>query len=147
MYSLVKSILRQKGTDIQSVAPETPVTQAVRIMDAKRIGGLLVMKDGRTVGIFTERDLMRRVVAAGLDPLTTPVSEVMTREVIAIKADTSVDDAMAVISQKRCRHLPVVDGEQLVGMISSGDLTHWQSQDRELHIEELVNFITGKYPA
>ena len=89
---------------------------------------------------------MRRVVAVGRDPHLTAVGEVMTREVVAVRPSLSIDDALAIMSERRCRHLPVTDGQQLVGLISSGDLVHWQSQDRELHIEQLVSYITGKYP-
>ena len=147
MYDVVRSILQSKGSEIHSVSPDATVTEAVRFMDSKRIGGVLVMSDGRPVGMFTERDLMRRVVALERDPRTTRIADVMTREVVAVRPDISIDDAMAIVSQRRCRHLPVTDGGHLVGMITSGDLVHWRERDREMHIEQLANFITGKYPA
>jgi len=147
MHDFVRAVLELKGREIQTVSPEASVTEAVRLMDEKRIGAVLVMQDRRPAGIFTERDVLRRVVAAGRNPEKTPIAEVMTREVIAIRSSATVEDAMAVMSEKRCRHLPVLDGDAIAGLISSGDLLHWQIRDKDSHIEQLVNFITGKYPA
>jgi len=98
------------------------------------------------LGIFTERDVLCRVVAEGRDPTKTRVVDVMTQEVVAVRSTTSVEEAMAVFTEKRFRHLPVVDDGELKGLVSSGDLTRRMSRSQEGHIQDLMNFITGKYP-
>jgi CBS domain-containing protein len=98
------------------------------------------------VGIFTERDVLCRVVGEGRDPSATRVVDVMTQEVVAVRSTTSVEEAMAVFTEKRFRHLPVVDDGELKGLVSSGDLTRRMSRNQEGHIQDLMNFITGKYP-
>jgi CBS domain-containing protein len=107
---------------------------------------VLVCISGEMVGIFTERDVLNRVVAAGRDPGATRVVEVMTAEVVTVGSGTRVDEAMAVITERRIRHLPVVDDGELKGLVSSGDLTRSVSRNQEGHIQDLMNFITGKYP-
>ena len=115
--------------------------------DARRIGALLVCDDDRVVGIFTERDVLNRVVDPGKDPGTVRVADVMTGDVVTIGPEVSVEEAMAVVTEKRCRHLPVMTGEQLLGLISIGDLTRWVATRQAHHIQDLVNYITGRYPA
>jgi CBS domain-containing protein len=102
---------------------------------------LLVLERGRPVGIFTERDVLVRVVAAGLDPKVTPVGEVMTRSLVAVHSETTVGEAMRIITEKRCRHLPVVDDTRLRGLISIGDLTSWLVRDHERTIADLHDYI------
>ena len=147
MHSPLKKLLTMKGTTVESVAPTDTVQDAVVSMNEKGIGAVLVKDGTRPVGIFTERDVLKRVVALGRDAAATPVFEVMTRELVAVKPSVTVEDAMAVVTQKRCRHLPVVDKGEVVGMVSIGNLTKWATRDREVHIQQLVDFITGKYPA
>jgi CBS domain-containing protein len=115
-------------------------------MNCEHVGALLVCIDGRMVGIFTERDVLCRVLDAGRDPGTTRVADVMTSEVVTVGPETGVKDAMAVITERRTRHLPIVDGGDLKGLVSIGDLTRWVSRSQEGHIQHLMNFITGKYP-
>ena len=147
MQDRLASVLQAKGAKVHSVGPRESVMSAVRSMNEEKVGCMLV-KDGDTVvGIFTERDVLTRVVASQKDPQTTRVEEVMTREPIAIGPQTTVEEAMAVITEKRCRHLPVIENDRLVGMVSSGDLTRWVSRHQEHHIRDLVNYITGQYPA
>jgi CBS domain-containing protein len=98
------------------------------------------------VGIFTERDVLCKVVAEGRDPATTRIVDVMTQEVVTVRSTTSVEEAMAVFTERRFRHLPVVDDGELKGLVSSGDLTRRMSRNQEGHIQDLMNFITGKYP-
>jgi len=100
---------------------------------------MLVLEDGRLLGIFTERDAMVRVLGAGLEPTTTTVAEVMSRDPICVTASTTLDEAMNIVTHKRIRHLPVVQNDQVLGMISSGDLTHWLVADRSGEIRELVD--------
>jgi CBS domain-containing protein len=115
-------------------------------MNEERIGALLVCENGEMVGIFTERDVLIRIVDEGRDPGMTKVVDVMTSKVVAVRPETGVEDAMAIISERRFRHLPVLDDGALVGLVSAGDLTRWVSRHQEGHIQHLENFITGKYP-
>jgi len=146
MLTKLRAVLERKGPTVHSVAPEASVLDAVRAMNAGRIGALLVRDGEAVVGIFTERDVLCRVVDQGLDPATTPVATVMTRDVITVRPDTTVEEAMSVISEKRCRHLPVLEGDQLKGLVSIGDLTRWVTRKQAFHIQDLINYITGKYP-
>lgn len=146
MQDSLDSVLSTKGGEIHHVVPETTVLCAVEKMNHERIGAVLVCVSGEMVGIFTERDVLCRVVGEGRDPALTKVVEVMTSEVVAVRSTTSIEEAMAVMSERRFRHLPVVDDGKLMGLVSSGDLTRRVSRDQEGHILDLMNFITGKYP-
>lgn len=105
------------------------------------IGSLLVSEGHRLLGIFTERDVLTRVVGRGLDPDRTPVGEVMTRRLVTVTPETTIEEAMAMITEHRCRHLPVVAGEKVVGLVSSGDLTRWLVRDQLAEIHDLVDYI------
>jgi len=146
MQDTLEAVLATKAPAIHYVVPEATVIDAVRTMNQERIGAVLVCVSGEMVGIFTERDVLCRVVDEGRDPATTKVVEVMTSEVVAVRPTTGVEEAMAVITEKRFRHLPVIDKGLLKGLVSSGDLTRWVSRNQEIHIKDLVNYITGKYP-
>jgi CBS domain-containing protein len=147
MKNTLEAVLANKGPAIHYVVPEAKVIAAVRTMNQERIGAVLVCVSGEMVGIFTERDVLCRVVDEGRDPTATKVVEVMTSEVVAVRPTTLVEEAMAVITEKRIRHLPVVDNDGLLrGLVSSGDLTGWASRNQEIHITDLVNYITGRYP-
>jgi len=143
----LRTLLKKKGPTMHSVPPDATVLDAVRKMNRERIGALLVMNGDDLVGIFTERDVLTRVVDRARDPATTRVAEVMTSNPVVVTAAATVNEAMAVVSEKRCRHLPVVEEGRLVGLVSAGDLTHWVTRNHEYHIQDLVNYITGKYPA
>jgi CBS domain-containing protein len=144
---LLRSVLADKGHEVFTVPVGATALAAVEAMNVHRVGAVLIESDGETVGIFTERDVLTRVVARRRDPASTPVSEVMTREVAAVGPTVSVRDAMAIMTERRCRHLPVVDGGRLIGLISAGDLARWANRDREVEIRQLIEFITGAYPA
>ena len=146
MQETLETVLAGKGPVIHYVVPESTVFQAVEKMNEEHIGAVLVCISGEMVGIFTERDVLCRVVGEGRDPVTTRVVDVMTQEVVAVRSATSVEEAMAVFTEKRFRHLPVVDDGELKGLVSSGDLTRRMSRNQEGHIQDLMNFITGKYP-
>jgi CBS domain-containing protein len=146
MNDTLRAVLDAKGHSVHAVDPKATVLDAVRTMNAERIGALLVMDDEELVGIFTERDVLCRIVDQGRDPAETRIAEVMTRRPVVVKAGATVEEAMAVVTEKRCRHLPVVDEDGLVGLVSSGDLTHWVTRNQEFHIQDLVNFITSRYP-
>ncbi len=142
MNDPIAKVLEGKGSSVETVSPQTMVLTAVQQMNARKIGALLVTERDRPIGIFTERDVLVRVVAAGLDPKTTPVSEVMTRNLIAVQPDVSVGEAMLVITRRRCRHLPVMDERGLRGLISIGDLTSWVVRDQQRTIEDLHDYMT-----
>ncbi len=146
MTDTLRILLRKKGRTVHSVTPQTRVVDAVRKMNTERIGAVLVMDGEELVGIFTERDVLCRIVDEDRNAKETLVSEVMTAQPVVVKSETTVEQAMAVVSEKRCRHLPVVEDSRLVGLVSSGDLTHWVTRNQEFHIQDLVNFITSKYP-
>ncbi len=146
MKDTLVAVLARKGSKVHCVVPEATVLTAVRKMNEERIGALLVCDGSDVLGIFTERDILCRIVDSTRDPATTEVAEVMTNELVVVAPDTLVEEAMAVITEKRCRHLPVIDDGNLVGLVSIGDLTSWVSRHQEGHIKDLVNFITGKYP-
>jgi CBS domain-containing protein len=146
MQDTLGTVLAKKGPSVSFVAPEITVLEAVRKMNQERIGSVLVCVSNELVGIFTERDVLTRVVDAGRDPSTTKIVDVMTTEVETVRSATGVKEAMALISERRFRHLPVIDDGKLLGVVSSGDLTRWVSRNQEGHIKDLVNYITGKYP-
>jgi CBS domain-containing protein len=131
--------LFEQSEAIHSVGPDTPVTECVRLMTAEKIGAMIVMDGGRLLGIFTERDALNKVLAAGLEPGATKVSAVMTKDPFCIPPTTTVGEAMEVITKRRFRHLPIVDNGKVVAVISSGDLTHWLVQDKLGEVKELVD--------
>ena len=140
-------LLEDKGREIHSVTPETAVVDAVDTMNSHRVGALLVMDGEELVGMFTERDILCRVVSPGLHPAATRVRDVMTREVMFVSPTTTVEEAMGIITAKRCRHLPVQDGGRVVGVISIGDLTRWVTRGQVFQLQQLINYITDRYPA
>ena len=128
----------EEAESIHSVGPDTPVTECVRLMTAEKIGALVVMDGGRLIGIFTERDALNKVLAGGLDPGSTKVAEVMTKDPYCIPPTTTVGDAMELITQRRFRHLPIVENGKVLAVVSSGDLTHWLVKDQMGEVQELV---------
>lgn len=128
------------------MAPNVSVSDAVAEMNRHRVGSILVLEGGRLVGIFTERDVLRRVVGAGLDPQSTPLAAVMTTGVITITPESSVEETMMIFTEKRCRHLPVIDNGTLVGTISIGDITRWMADAHRAEAEHLKAYITGGFP-
>lgn len=141
----IHAILRDKGGSIHATNPDTTVRSAVEAMCSAHIGALLVMRGEAMAGIFSERDLMTRVVLAGRDPATTRVGDVMTREVICVKRSLSVAEAMALLTRHRVRHLPVKDGARVVGIVSIGDLVQWQIRDLDQEVDHLRSYFAG-YP-
>ncbi len=135
-----------RGSSTLTVPPEVTVAAAAEVLIRNQVGSVLVMDGGRLVGIFTERDILRRVVGERRDPATTKVADVMTRDLVVMRPTSSVVDAMKVMAAKRIRHVPVVDGGAVVGVLSQGDLSHWLVRNREGQIQDLVDFVTGRYP-
>jgi len=131
----------EQGDAIHSVEPDCLVTDCVRLMTTERIGALVVMHEGRLQGIFTERDALNRVLAAGLDATRTKVSEVMTRDPYCVAPTVSIGKAMEVITKRRFRHLPVVENGKLLAVVSSGDLTRWLVKDKLGEVRELAGVV------
>ncbi len=139
----VQQLLDEKGHDIQSIHPDDSVFDAVQRLADANIGSLIVVEDDRPVGIFTERDYARSVILKGKSSPTTPVRDIMTTKVIFVQPEQTVEDCMAIMTDKHIRHLPVLDGENLVGMISIGDLVKSIIADQKFTIEQLEQFIQG----
>jgi len=135
----VSELLDEHHAVIYSVDPDISVTECVGQMNERQIGAMLVIEDDQLLGIFTERDAMTRVLGAGLEPSCTKVSAVMSHKPICVSPSTTLDEAMAIVSIQRIRHLPVVQDGKVLGMVSSGDLTHWLVEDRTGEIRELVD--------
>jgi CBS domain-containing protein len=129
----------EEGEVIHSVGPDIPVIECVRLMTARKIGSLLVMDGGNLIGIFTERDALNKVLGGGLDPGHTKVSEVMTKDPYCVHPTATVGDAMALITNRRFRHLPIVDNGNVLAVISSGDLTQWLGRNRQGEIQDTVD--------
>ena len=146
MQTPLRTLLGQKKVKPHTVSPTSTVAAAVELMNGNKVGSVLVMDGERLVGIFTERDVLRRVVGR-LDPVKTQVSQVMTKDLVVMRPTSTVADAMAVVSEKRIRHLPVVEEGRVLGIISAGDLNHWLIRGHQGQIEQLVDYISGKYPA
>jgi CBS domain-containing protein len=147
MNAPITAILDRKGRNVFSVSPTMSVADAVAEMNRHRVGSVLVLDGGRLVGIFTERDVLRRVVGATVDPKRTLVADVMTAGVITISPDVTIEDTMVLFTEKRCRHLPVVDNGKLVGTISIGDVTRWMADSHRAEAEHLKNYITSGFSA
>ena len=124
---------------VHSVRPEVSVSECVRTMNEYRIGAMLVMEGEQLVGIFTERDCLTRVVGAGLDPHSTSVAQVMTKDPVCVPPQITLEEAMKIITQQRFRHLPVVENGKVLGVVSSGDLTHRLVADKAVDVRELVD--------
>jgi len=142
MNTSLNVLLSEKEPDIHTVTPDSSVVDAVRDMNHARIGALIVLERDRVVGIFTERDVLVRVVAADRDPVTTVVRDVMTRDPVSVTPEMPVRDAMVLVTEKRFRHLPVVRDGRLCGIVSSGDLTRWMVRDQRDEIDHLNAYIT-----
>jgi CBS domain-containing protein len=141
MLDPVGSLLKAKGHAVHTVTPSEMVSVAVRKMTQSEIGALPVIEHGKLVGIFSERDVLIRIVDQGLDPDTTPVGDVMTPSPKSITSSQEVREAMRLMSKGRFRHLPVVDGDALVGLISIRDAMAWVIRDQEQVIDELISTV------
>ena len=138
----VKEILDRKGAGVLVTAPDTTVLDASELMNERGTGSVLVLQDGKLIGIFTERDLMRRVVAVRRDPGTTALREVMTTALVTCTPDAALADCGALMSERRIRHLPVLDeGGTVLGVITTGDLLAQELREKDATIQHLESFV------
>jgi CBS domain-containing protein len=142
----VDSVLKRKGSEVWSVSPQETVYGAIEKMASKGVGVLLVISSDKLLGIISERDYARKVILRGKSSRTTPVTEIMTTPVIFVTRDTAVDDCMRIMTGNRIRHLPILENERVIGIVSIGDLVKWAVSEQEETIEHLQNYITAKYP-
>ncbi len=140
---LVQHLLDNKGRDIISISPDASVLDAIKLMADKGIGALVVIDGGDLKGIVTERDYARKVIIKGRASDTTPVADIMTVDVLTASSQQTVNECMEIMTAKKCRHLPVVDDGELVGMISIGDLVQAIITDQQQEIEQLEHYISG----
>ena len=143
MNTSIATLLQHKGGAVRTVPVSVSVSEAVQEMNRHRIGCVLVMEGEKLAGIFTERDVLTRVVAADLDPKTTPITKVMTGSVLTVAPETTVQQMMDIFSEKRCRHLPVIKEGKLAGLISIGDVSRWVASAHRAEAESLRQYISG----
>lgn len=143
MNTSINIILEAKGRTLHTVPDSVSIYEAVQKMNQHKIGAVLVLKDSKLAGIFTERDVLTRVVSASLDPKTTPITQVMSANVLTIKPEATMQDVMDIFAEKRCRHLPVLEQDKLVGLISIGDVSRWVANAHRAEAESLRQYIAG----
>ena len=141
----VSQFLEKKGHDVWWVAPETTVFDALQLMANKKVGALLVLEEDSLVGVFSERDYARKVILKGKSSKDTPVGDIMSTKIVCVAPNQSTEECMSLMTEKRVRHLPVMDGEKLIGIISIGDVVKAVIADREDVIEQLEHYITGTF--
>ena len=147
MDTPVAALIERKGSEVHAIASTITIADAVAEMNKRRIGCIVIVDAGRIAGIFTERDVLRRVVGADVNPKTVRVGDVMTRNVHTIPPETTVEQTMALFAEKRCRHIPVVDRGELRGLISIGDISRWVADSSRAEADHLKNYISGGFPA
>lgn len=140
------SVLKRKGSAVWFITPDETVYAAIEKMADKGVGALLVISASKLVGIISERDYARKVILKGKSSRTTLVKEIMTSPVIFVTPNQPVDDCMGIITRNRIRHLPIVESEAVLGVISIGDIVKWVVSEQERTIEDLENYISAKYP-
>ncbi len=140
----VKLYLQRKGNQVWSTRPDATVYEALHLMAEKDIGALLVLESGRVVGMFSERDYARKLILHGKASKETLVRDIMTSKVVCVSLQHTIEECMAVMTDKRIRHLPVMEADQVMGMISIGDVVKSIISEQEFVIEQLTNYITGE---
>ena len=139
----IRQILAEKGDEIWSVSPDDTVLDAIRQMAERGVGALVVMQDGQLKGMFSERDYARKIILAGKSSRETYVSDIMTADVITISPLATADEGLALMTRKRFRHLPVVEDDQMIGLVSIGDLVNAVIGDQQQLIEQLERYVSG----
>lgn len=139
----VKQLLRDKGSSVLSIPSDATVYDALKLMAEKNVGALLVFEKERLVGILSERDYARKVILKGKTELNTPVKDIMTQRVMFVRPEQTVDECMALMTDKHVRHLPVLVDDRVVGIVSIGDLVKASIEEKDFMIKQLENYITG----
>jgi CBS domain-containing protein len=139
----VKHLLERKGSQVYSVTPDTPVLDAIRLMAEKHVGALLVMRGAELTGIVSERDYARKVILLGRSSADTPVRQIMTSPVITVKPAQTVNECLQIVTDQRIRHLPVVENDGVLGVISIGDLVKAVIESQQEQIEQLERYISS----
>jgi CBS domain-containing protein len=142
----IHAILNRKGNQIWSIDPEATVFDAIQMMADKNVGALLVTRGGRLLGIISERDYTRKVALRGKSSRETRVREIISGDVVSATPANSIEECMRMMTEHRVRHLPVLDGENLLGVVSIGDLVNWTISAQSMAIDQLENYIAGQYP-
>ena len=141
----IAQLLNVKGNQIWSIEPKATIFEALEIMSEKEIGALLVMEDGKLTGIFSERDYARKVILKGKSSKETLVEELMTKKVFYIDPQKTINDCMAMMTAKRIRHVPVIEDNQVMGIVTIGDVVNQIISEQEVTINHLENYITGSH--
>lgn len=139
----VRHLLQAKAPEIHSIGPDAPVIDAIKLMADKRIGALLVLDGGALAGILSERDYARKIVLQGRSSKDTPVRDIMTLQVVTVAPGDSVDRCMQLVTDRRIRHLPVMDGDAVIGVVSIGDLVKAVIEDQKLELDQLQRYIAS----
>ena len=140
----IRTLLEKKGREVYSIQASTTVYAAIAEMDVRNVGSLLVKDGDKVVGIITERDYLRKVILKGRASKETPVETIMTRVLYTVSPDDTVSTALAMMTEKRCRHLPVFEGEQLIGIVSTGDLVKETIARQNFMIQMLKDYMSGR---
>jgi CBS domain-containing protein len=141
----VAEILKGKGSQVWTIPPQAKVIEALKLMADKGIGALVVVEDGRVVGILSERDYARKVMLMGKSSLDTPVGDIMTSSVFVVHPETKAEECLVLMTDKHIRHLPVFDKDRMVGVLSIGDIVKSIITEQTITIDQLQNYILGKY--
>ncbi|GAB3104172.1 CBS domain-containing protein [Lysobacter terrae] len=139
----VRQLLEAKTPEIYAISPEAPVIDAIRLMAEKRIGAVLVMEGPRLVGILSERDYARKIVLQGRSSSDTPVSTIMTAEVVTVRLDDTAERCMQIVTNERIRHLPVLRNGEVIGLVSIGDLVKAVIEDQQVELDQLQRYIAS----
>ncbi|MCX7825436.1 MAG: CBS domain-containing protein [Verrucomicrobiae bacterium] len=144
MFGTISEILRTKGSQVWTTTPDATVFDAIKLMAEKNVGALLVVEGVRLAGVISERDYTRKIVLQGKGSKTTPVRDILTTPVISVTPAHTVEDCMQLMTQHRVRHLPVLEGDKVVGIVSIGDLVNWIINVQRVTITQLRNYIAGE---
>ena len=139
----IQTLLKKKGYDVWSIAPDASVYDAIHLMAEKAVGALIVMDGSKLVGVISERDYARKIILEGRSSENTKISEIMSSEVITTGPDNRIEECMAIMTERRIRHLPVLDGNEVLGVISLGDLVKYIIAEQRFVIEQMERYING----
>ena len=146
LIDTVRLVLKQKGHTVWHVSPETCVYDAIEMMAEKHVGALMVVAEGKLLGVVSERDYARKVILQGKSSRETPVKEIMTSPAVFVTPEHTVEDSMRIMTENRIRHLPVVVNGEILGVVSIGDLVKWMISAQQQTISQLHSYITSQYP-